>query len=123
MAQKSLRGIRLGSQSLQSDIGVELSERKRCVYTCVSCGHDVALVFSADAEAPPTWPCPVCSADARLTDSNGAFVALPDAPEEKPVRTHFDMLLERRSREELEVLLEDRLLYLRSRRGQEKLGA
>jgi hypothetical protein len=33
------------------------------------------------------------------------------------------MLLERRSREELEVLLEDRLDYLRSRRGQEKLGA
>ena len=123
MSQKSLRGIRLGSQSLQSDIGVELSERKRCVYTCVSCGHDVALTFSADAEAPLTWSCPVCSADARLTDENGVLVALPDAPEEKPVRTHFDMLLERRTRAELEVLLEDRLIYLRSRRGQEKLGA
>ncbi len=123
MAQKSLRGIRLGSQSLQSDVGVELSERKRVVYSCVSCGHDVALTFSAEAEAPATWSCPVCGADARLTDADGVLVALPDAPEEKPVRTHFDMLLERRTREELEVLLEDRLLYLRSRRGQEKLGA
>jgi hypothetical protein len=33
------------------------------------------------------------------------------------------MLLERRTRPELEELLQDRLSYLRARRGQEKIGA
>ena len=33
------------------------------------------------------------------------------------------MLLERRSRDELEELLQERLTFLRARRGQEKIGA
>ena len=37
---------------------------------------------------------------------------------EKAVRTHWDMLLERRSIPELEQILSDRLELLRSRRGQ-----
>ncbi|HXF03396.1 MAG TPA: RNA polymerase-binding protein RbpA, partial [Arthrobacter sp.] len=37
-----------------------------------------------------------------------------------PVRTHWDMLLERRSVEELEQILEDRLTKLRERRGERR---
>ena len=40
-----------------------------------------------------------------------------EKPEEKPgkpVRTHWDMLLERRSEEELQVLLDQRLELLRA---------
>ena len=37
---------------------------------------------------------------------------------EKPVRTHWDMLLERRSFDELEVILKDRLNQLREARGE-----
>ena len=33
------------------------------------------------------------------------------------------MLLERRTRDELEELLEERLEFLRARRGQQKIGA
>jgi hypothetical protein len=36
------------------------------------------------------------------------------------VRTHWDMLLERRSVEELEQILEDRLTKLRERRGERR---
>jgi hypothetical protein len=40
-----------------------------------------------------------------------------DHSADKVARTHWDMLLERRSRAELEELLEERLAYLRARRG------
>jgi hypothetical protein len=39
---------------------------------------------------------------------------------EKAVRTHWDMLLERRSLPELEQILEDRLNILRERRGERR---
>jgi hypothetical protein len=39
--------------------------------------------------------------------------------ETKAPRTHWDMLLERRSRAELEELLQERLALLRARRGEE----
>ena len=41
----------------------------------------------------------------------------PEAKKVKPPRTHWDMLLERRTIAELEELLEERLQYLRDRRG------
>jgi hypothetical protein len=43
-----------------------------------------------------------------------------DRSGEKVARTHWDMLLERRTRAELEELLEERLQYLRARRGPQK---
>jgi hypothetical protein len=46
-----------------------------------------------------------------------------DHSDEKIPRTHWDMLLERRTRDELEELLEERLTVLRERRGQQKIGA
>ena len=56
-------------------------------------------------------------------------VAVIDHSEDKIPRTHWDMLLERRSRAELEELLEERLAFIRARRGAgedvtaEKIGA
>jgi len=44
----------------------------------------------------------------------------PDTSNDKPVRTHWDMLLERRSVEELEQILQDRLTILRERRGERR---
>ena len=46
-----------------------------------------------------------------------------EASQTKVPRTHWDMLLERRTRAELEELLQERLDYLRARRGQHKIGA
>ncbi|MBO0978995.1 RNA polymerase-binding protein RbpA [Microbacterium sp. SD291] len=127
MADRSLRGIRLGAQSLQSEEGVVFMERRETIYTCDECGHVTNLMFAADAEPPQTWECRSCGADARL-NVDGHAVTLETA-DVKAARTHWDMLLERRTRAELEELLEERLTYIRGRRGagedptREKIGA
>ena len=121
MRDNTLRGSRLGARSLASDEGIELSERKRVTYTCASCGKESVMTFSMDAEEPSAWPCTHCGRDAHLDAATEAPVLIAD--EEKVARTPFDMLLERRTREELEIILEERLQYLRSRRGEEQIGA
>ncbi|MGF6823506.1 transcription elongation factor Elf1 [Microbacterium sp. ZKA21] len=127
MADRSLRGIRLGAQSLQSEEGVVFMERRETTYTCDACGHVTTLMFAADAEPPQTWECRTCGADAVL-QVDGKSVTLEES-DEKAARTHWDMLLERRTRAELEELLEERLAFLRARRGagedpsREKIGA
>ncbi|MGB3376709.1 MAG: RNA polymerase-binding protein RbpA [Microbacterium sp.] len=126
MADRSLRGIRLGAQSLQSEEGVVFMERRSTSYKC-ECGHETTLMFSAEAEPPQTWECRACGAEAVL-QVDGASVKLEES-DQKAARTHWDMLLERRSRDELEELLEDRLAYVRARRGsgddptRERVGA
>ncbi len=125
MADRSLRGIRLGAQSLQSEEGVVFMERRETSYFCKSCEATTTLMFSADAEPPHNWECRGCGEEARL-QIDGKLVANDDE-ESKVPRTHWDMLLERRTVAELEELLKDRLDFLRSRRGagepREKIGA
>ena len=107
--------MRLGSQSLQSEDGVELSERKRAVYQAET-GETFDIVFSADADVPPIWSDPRTGHEGRLLGEDGKPVEMP-AEDVKAPRTHWDMLLERRSRDELEELLQERLQFLRARRG------
>jgi hypothetical protein len=66
------------------------------------------MPFSAEAdEIPDTWPC-ACGATGMLV---GAAQNVPAA--QKHVRTHWDMLLERRSVKDLEGILKERLEVLR----------
>jgi DNA-directed RNA polymerase subunit RPC12/RpoP len=115
MADRSLRGIRLGAQSLQSEEGVVFMERAEHIYTCSTCGRDTKLMFAADAEAPETWECRTCGAEAVLRV--GEKTVEVDHSNDKTPRSHWDMLLERRTIPELEELLEERLAYVRARRG------
>ena len=103
MAERSLRGTRLGSISYETDRNTELAPRQAARYDCPK-GHQLAVPFAADAEVPFTWECRVCGATAQLVDGDE-----PEAKKVKPVRTHWDMLLERRSVGELEELLTERL--------------
>ena len=112
MADRSLRGTRLGALSMESDVNVVPSARQITVYVCPQ-GHRSELPFSIEADIPPTWECR-CGASARLL--NGESV--PDAKPARPPRTHWDMLLERRSIPELEELLAERLALLRASRGE-----
>jgi hypothetical protein len=121
MADRSLRGMRLGSQSLQSEEGVEFSPRKKAVYQTID-GHRFEMVFSADAEIPDIWQSPKSGREGRLLTADGKLVEIEEG-DVKVARTHWDMLLERRTRDELEELLQERLTFLRARRGQEKIGA
>jgi thioesterase domain-containing protein len=121
MADRSLRGMRLGTQSLQSEEGVEFSPRKRSVYRTAS-GTTFDVVFAADAEIPSTWESPKNGDEGVLLDDAGEPVE-QELVEAKVARSHWDMLLERRTRAELEELLQERLDFLRARRGQQKIGA
>ncbi|TXK17640.1 RNA polymerase-binding protein RbpA [Homoserinibacter sp. GY 40078] len=116
MADRSLRGMRLGAQSMQSDEGVEFSPRKRAVYRTED-GATFEVVFAADAEVPELWESPRTGQEGRLVGDDGEIVQ-SEAPESKAPRTHWDMLLERRTRAELEEILQERLEYLRARRGE-----
>lgn len=113
MAERSLRGSNLSALSMETDDNVVLSERQITRYICPN-GHVSELPFSIEADIPPVWECR-CGQFGKLMDG-------PE-PEGKPVkvaRTHWDMLLERRSIEELEELLNERLTLLRASRDQGK---
>jgi len=107
MADKSLRGTRLGAQSMESDEGVEPAARIISEYHCPK-GHVVRIPFSVEADIPALWECR-CGSEALLVDSER-----PEPKASKPARTHWDMLLERRSIADLEVLLDERLALLRA---------
>ncbi len=121
MADRSLRGMRLGAQSLQSEEGVVFSPRKKSQYRTDD-GSVFEVTFSAEAEIPEVWESAKTGQEGRLLDDAGALV-VPDPIEAKTPRTHWDMLLERRTRAELEEILQERLTYFRARRGQHKIGA
>jgi hypothetical protein len=108
--------MRLGSQSLQSEEGVEFASRRKSIYQTED-GKTFDVVFSSDAEIPEVWSSPRTGQEGRLIGDDGDLVKTEEA-EVKAPRTHWDMLLERRSRAELEELLEERLELLRARRGQ-----
>lgn len=107
MGDRSLRGARLGGQSFEDERGIEFAARQQVQYACES-NHVFELTLADEADVPAEWECPRCGALALRTDGT-----LPEAKVEKPVRTHWDMLLERRSVGELEEILTERLELLR----------
>ena len=110
MAEKSLRGTRLGTSSLETESGVEPAARRISEYHCPK-GHITRIPFAEEADVPAVWECK-CGEEALLVDGTR-----PEAKPTKPPRTHWDMLLERRTVAELEVLLDERLALLRQRQG------
>jgi hypothetical protein len=107
MSERALRGTRLGATSYESDNGIEFAPRQDVRYDCPN-GHDFEVPFSMEAEVPAVWECRVCGAQALRVD-----VAAPQEKPGKPSRTHWDMLLERRSMADLEEVLAERLEVLR----------
>lgn len=103
MSDRVLRGSRLGSVSYESEKHTELAPRVPTTFDCPR-GHATTVPFAAEAEVPSSWECRVCGATALLRDG-----AQPEEKTGKPVRTHWDMLLERRTIAELEEVLAERL--------------
>ena len=109
MADRVLRGSRMGAVSYETDRDHDLAPRQLVKYRTED-GEIYAVPFADAAEIPEEWMC-----------KNGKLGTLMEGEgvESKPVkppRTHWDMLLERRSIEELDVLLEERVEALRKRR-------
>lgn len=109
MADRVLRGSRMGAVSYETDRDHDLAPRQMVKYRTEN-GEIYEVPFADDAEIPEEWMC-----------KNGQLGTLVEGEgvESKPVkppRTHWDMLLERRSLEELDGLLEERIELLRKRR-------
>ncbi|MDK6275919.1 RNA polymerase-binding protein RbpA [Pseudoglutamicibacter albus] len=111
MSDRSLRGMRLGSQSMESEAGVEPAARQTVTYETED-GERMDVVFALEAEVPTIWYTKTGKKAKRIDGGE------EEPTKEKPVRTHWDMLLERRSFDELEVILKDRLNQLREARGE-----
>ena len=107
MAERTLRGARLGGQSFEDERGIEFAARQQVGYRCPQ-GHEFEITMSVEADVPAVWECQKCGAEALSVSG-----IQPEAKAEKPARTHWDMLLERRSEKELEVILKERLDLLR----------
>jgi hypothetical protein len=108
MAERVLRGARLGTQSFEDERGVEMAPRQQVTYVTDE-GLEFEVTMAAEAEVPHEWECPSNGQMGRLVGGEE-----PEAKKEKPVRTHWDMLLERRSIKELEDILSERLELLRA---------
>ena len=109
MADRVLRGSRMGAVSYETDRDHDLAPRQMVKYRTED-GEVYEVPFADDAEIPEEWLC-----------KNGKWGTLVEGEgvESKPVkppRTHWDMLCERRSIEELDELLEERIEHLRKRR-------
>lgn len=86
----------------------DVTDRIDVTYTCPS-GHAFTRLFAADVQAPDTWDCPHCGKMA----SAGA-VTLVELPVNTG-RSHWDMVRERRTDDELSDMLIERLKTLRAK--------
>lgn len=109
MAERVLRGSRMGAVSYETDRDHDLAPRQMVKYRTGS-GQIFDVPFADDAEIPEDWLCKNGEMG-KLIEGEGV-----KAKPKKPQRSHWDMLRERRSIEELDVLLEERMDYLRKRR-------
>ncbi|TNY34808.1 RNA polymerase-binding protein RbpA [Thermomonospora catenispora] len=111
MAERALRGTRLGATSYENDRNTDLAPRQEVGYTCAK-GHRFTVTLAAEAEVPPTWECRNCGSTALRANGQAPK---PSKPSKAP-RTHWDMLMERRTIEDLEEVLAERLAILRAQR-------
>ena len=91
MSERALRGTRLGATSYETDSGIDLAPRQDIEYSCPN-GHRFEMPFSLEADVPAMWECRVCGAQALRVDG-----VAPEEKQGKPSRTHWDMLMERRT--------------------------
>ena len=108
---ESLRGSRLGTVSYENEGGVEFAPRQLVPFDCPH-GHAFAVPFSVEADLPATWECRVCGATALRRDGEPG-----ESKVGRKIRTPWDMLLERRTIDDLEELLKERLALLRTKGG------
>ena len=110
--RRAMRGSRLGAVSYETNRNHDLAPRQIARYRTEN-GEEFDMPFAHDAAVPGTWLC--------RNGMEGNLIEGGDLAEPKKVkvpRTPWDMLRERRSIDELEELLNERLEILKaSRRG------
>jgi hypothetical protein len=98
----------LGAKSFEDEEGIEFAARVTLGFDCPE-NHHFEVSFAVEAELPTEWECPHCGKMALRSDGTRSGERDP-----KPPRTHWDMLRERRSLEELDELLQERLEAIRT---------
>ena len=106
-----MRGSRLGALSYETDRNRDLAPRQISRYRTQN-GAEFDIPLADDAEIPDTWGCRN-GMEGRLIEGG----ELAEPKKVKVPRTPWDMLRERRSIEQLEELLQERLETIRLRRG------
>src|SRR5690242_7298071 len=66
MAERTLRGARLGGQSFEDERGIEFAARQQVGYRCAQ-GHGFEITMSVEADIPSVWECPRCGEEALST--------------------------------------------------------
>jgi len=85
----------------------DLADRVDIMYTCGS-GHEFTRTFATDIVVPKTWECPHCG-------QTGCSNSMPISETSRAAeRTHWDMVLERRSLDELATALNHHLKDIRA---------
>ncbi len=120
----ALRGYGMSVRSYETDENVVAVPAHPEVYHCPT-GHMLTLNFAADAdEIPGTWDCPKCGRTAHRDETAARRASLTEGDLSVPTlsprtmvasKTHWDMLIERRTTAELEELLQERLAHFRNR--------
>jgi hypothetical protein len=111
MADHRMKGSRLGAVSYETDRNHNLAPRQIARYRTEN-GEEFDIPLADDAEIPASW---LCRNGMEGTLLEGGELAEPKKV--KVPRTPWDMLRERRSIEQLEELLQERLEIIKSRRG------
>ena len=114
MRERGIRGVGLERHSLQNGRGVAASPRTITAYLCETCGTRIEVPFSVEADVPETWECH-CGGVAHLVE-DGQVVDAEAGDAGHHQRTPWDMLRERRTDEELEEILKERLDFLHDKR-------
>ena len=109
MANRAMRGSRLGSVSYETDRSHDLAPRQIARYRTDD-GGEFEVPFADDAEIPGTWWCRNGMQGTLINGGDGA-----EPKKGKVPRTPWDMLRDRRSIEELEELLKERIAIIKSR--------
>ena len=107
--RRVMRGSRLGALSYETDRNHDLAPRKAARYRTEN-GEEFEVPFADDVEVPGSWLCRN-GMEGTLIEGN-----LPEPKKVKVPRTPWDMLRERRSIEELDELLKERLEIIKSGR-------
>src|ERR1022692_3869903 len=100
MAERALRGTRLGATSEETDRNTDRAPRQEVAFDCPK-GHRFTVPFSAEAEIPVNWECRVCGSVALTAtgdwaapkkakpprDPRGSGSAAARCPTGRPART------------------------------------
>ena len=88
----------------------EAAPRQAITYFC-SHGHRSVVTFAIEATPPEHWDCPKCGRPASVDSENP-----PPPTKIEPYKTHLAYVKERRSDKEAEVILDEAIQLLRTRR-------